>query len=427
MQSPRSFAFCGAAALYLAAVLSAPASAGEGLAGLGVRNSAQAGEGSLSMGTGWPVGSGYVVTNFHVIANHVNFALMRTDRTLLKAHVVYADRANDLALLRAEKPGKLPPALPLADQGDAVGQSVFTIGYPQPAIMGAAPKLSTGVINAVTGIRDDPRMLQTSVTIHPGNSGGPLINMNGDVVGVVSQYLDAQKMYKYTGESTQNVNYAVKIDYLRPMLALIRGFKGIEARGPKGRTSLENLSRRYMDSTLIVFAGYRMDEGRGEAGSGPARRRQSRRVVVAAYAEPGNYDLDNYPKANQVETLSKAASAMVVEFLKRYRGTPYRVLGAVWGHSAEALIGSADDNMARRRLCRKERAQFLLIVDSPQGFDGSNRIVHIGLYNCAKHTQYAHSYNVFRRGPDKFGYEVEMRRKLNKFLADMRLEIGDAR
>jgi S1-C subfamily serine protease len=64
----------------------------------------------------------------------------------------------------------------------SVGEEVYTIGYPQPDIMGTEPKLTTGIINALSGIDNDNTHTQISVQIQPGNSGGPLFNSNGNVV-----------------------------------------------------------------------------------------------------------------------------------------------------------------------------------------------------------------------------------------------------
>jgi serine protease Do len=81
-------------------------------------------------------------------------------------------------------------------------------------ILGTNAKLGQGIINSLTGIKDDVRMFQISIPVQPGNSGGPLINAKGQVVGVVSGTLNP-----YAANTLpQNVNFAIKINYLNNLL-----------------------------------------------------------------------------------------------------------------------------------------------------------------------------------------------------------------
>jgi S1-C subfamily serine protease len=120
--------------------------------------------------------------------------------------------------------------------------------------MGATPKLSEGIVNAVTGYMDDPRTLQISVPVQGGNSGGPLLNMNGEVVGIVTSKLGAVEIFKWTGDLPQNVNYAVKISYLSALLGSVdeqeSGIKVLPAK----QASLESLSSRIQNSVLMIIA-----------------------------------------------------------------------------------------------------------------------------------------------------------------------------
>jgi S1-C subfamily serine protease len=130
--------------------------------------------------------------------------------------VLATDAENDLALLSASE--SLPIGLPLAEGEAAMGSTVYTLGYPHPDIMGRNAKLTTGIVNAGTGIRDDPRHYQISVPVQAGNSGGPLLNERGEVVGLVTAKLSASAVYGATGDLPQNVNYAVKVEFLRQLL-----------------------------------------------------------------------------------------------------------------------------------------------------------------------------------------------------------------
>ena len=122
------------------------------------------------------------------------------------------DAANDLALLKAE--GKFV-ALPISASRTAkMGNTVFSVGFPNIGLQGFAPKLAKGEIASLSGAQDDPRYFQISVPLQPGNSGGALVDERGNVVGVVSAKLDARTALATTGTLPENVNYAVKSSFL---------------------------------------------------------------------------------------------------------------------------------------------------------------------------------------------------------------------
>ena len=105
--------------------------------------------------------------------------------------------------------------LPLGDPRKVkLGQAVSTVGFPMPNLMGVSPKAGEGIINSLTGIQDDIRTFQVSIPIQPGNSGGPLLNESGQVIGIISSKLNELYAINYKGTIMQNVNYAVKISYL---------------------------------------------------------------------------------------------------------------------------------------------------------------------------------------------------------------------
>ena len=207
---------------------------------------------SFSVGTAWPVDSGYAVTNNHVVAGVEHVQLIDVKGSQLTASVVLRDAEHDLALLRVSESGSLPPALPLASAGQRPGSRVFTIGYPRIDIMGRTPKLSNGIISSLNGYRDDPDSYQISVPIQPGNSGGPLLNMEGAVVGVVTSMLGAY------GEMAEpqvlpNVSYAIKVEVLRSMLSQVLQQTAAAEQLPASPAPLADLAERIQGSVLIVM------------------------------------------------------------------------------------------------------------------------------------------------------------------------------
>jgi S1-C subfamily serine protease len=158
---------------------------------------------------------GYFITNDHVIRGAATVRIVQNGNKI-NAKIIRTDPANDLAVLKAD--GEFVFVRLGASRNVRLGQNVFTIGFPNPQIQGVAPKLTTGVISATTGIRDDPRLLQISIPVQPGNSGGPVIDENGDAVGVVSASLSALGLLRMSGSLPQNVNYAVKSSYVTALL-----------------------------------------------------------------------------------------------------------------------------------------------------------------------------------------------------------------
>lgn len=170
-----------------------------------------------AMGSGFFVSpDGYVLTSYHVVARaskvRVNYG-----GTVLPAIVARVDQTNDLALLKTE--GHDFKWLSLSHQPTAIlGEFVFTIGFPNPSLQGWEPKYSDGNISGLDGLQDDPREYQTSVAIQPGNSGGPVCDSNGEVLGVVRAELSPKVAFLSGGALPQNVNYAVKAKYALPLL-----------------------------------------------------------------------------------------------------------------------------------------------------------------------------------------------------------------
>ena len=175
------------------------------------------GEAPKASGTGFFVTEdGYLITNLHVVSGATT-CMVKTRQGKLPARVVKRDEKNDLALLKVV--GNFS-ALPVGNSQQAkLGDAVFTIGFPNMDVQGIEPKLTRGDINSLAGIKDDPRHFQISVPVQPGNSGGPLVDAAGNVVGVVTMRLGDWRTLKLTGALPQNVNYAVKSSHVRELLS----------------------------------------------------------------------------------------------------------------------------------------------------------------------------------------------------------------
>ena len=207
-----------------------------------------------SVGTGWPTLAGYVVTSNHVVMGSNDVVVISRLGEELPAQLVLGDQINDIAILEVSDTRKLPPALPLAKKKARLGTTVFTIGFPHVHSMGRSPKLFTGVISSVNGLHDDPASYQTTVPIQPGNSGGPLLNMNGEVVGLVTSMLGLRDKEHGSIQLLQNASCVLKIGAVEKLLpSLPKRDPALEVL-PRNFGSLETLAERIESSILLVIA-----------------------------------------------------------------------------------------------------------------------------------------------------------------------------
>lgn len=185
--------------------------------------------GGLSSGSGFIISNtGLVVTNYHVIQDKekINIYFPSIDESV-KVSVAIKDKTNDIAILSIDDFANIKTRLPnvpfvLSNMTNLkIGQEVFTLGFPLGDVLGKSAKLSTGTVNSLFGIQDDPRLFQISNPIQPGNSGGPLFNKNGEIVGIIVATLNAKYFYENESIIPQNVNFAIKSNYLSNLVSML--------------------------------------------------------------------------------------------------------------------------------------------------------------------------------------------------------------
>jgi S1-C subfamily serine protease len=203
-----------------------------------------------SNGTGFFVtADGYAVTNNHVVRGDRRFFVLLGGREL-PLTVIDRDPANDLALVKVAAAVR---PIPIAGAVPAKGDDVTVLGFPIADRMGTEQKATFGRVNALSGVRDDPRLLQIDAPVQPGNSGGPLLNNRGEVVGVVTATFSTAANVRRTGAIPQNVNYAVKSEYLVPLLE--KNIRGKWRRGGGVRFgSTAELVRQREPSVVLILA-----------------------------------------------------------------------------------------------------------------------------------------------------------------------------
>jgi hypothetical protein len=98
------------------------------------------------------------------------------------------------------------------------GDDLVVFGYPLVGLLSTSGNLTRGSLTAMAGMNDDVRYMQISAPVQPGNSGGPVLDLGGEVIGVVTYKLNALEMMKAEGDVPQNVNFALKSSILRLFL-----------------------------------------------------------------------------------------------------------------------------------------------------------------------------------------------------------------
>ena len=215
----------------------------------------------VARGTGFAVSTnGYFLTNYHVVEDIINKpgqVLIKMDESgeEIRTRIVKTDRRTDLALLKAE--GTFEPVRFSPDGNVKLGESVVALGFPQVDLQGKSIKATTGSISSENGIKDEVQWFQMSAPIQPGNSGGPVVNAIGEVVGVTVAQLNEERVTKLTGRTPQNVNYAIKAAYATAFLDSTKcAGQYRRERGTAGGMKEAIAQVRKSTALVLVYEGY---------------------------------------------------------------------------------------------------------------------------------------------------------------------------
>jgi len=193
--------------------------------------------------------TGHIATAAHVVRGASRIEVVTPSGTFV-AKVLNCDDSNDVALIKVDN--EFQTFIPVGRSSEVrLGQSVSTIGFPNIEIQGHSPKVTQGVISGENGIQNDIRLWQVSVAVQPGNSGGPLLDENGRLVGIVVASLGL-KAVQATGSVPQNVNYAIKSAYLEPIL----GFHQLQVEQASGSMpvpSFQDMVATAQKSSVLII------------------------------------------------------------------------------------------------------------------------------------------------------------------------------
>jgi S1-C subfamily serine protease len=164
-----------------------------------------------SSGTGFFVTSnGHIVTNNHVIEGCQRITTVAGPSHAI-ARVIAKDKTNDLAILKTELNLAAVPSLRKTAR---LGETIYVYGFPLSGLLSTSGNFAVGSITALIGLADDSRLYQISAPVQLGNSGGPVIDKAGNVVGIIVGKLNALGVASVTHDVPQNINFAIKSSIL---------------------------------------------------------------------------------------------------------------------------------------------------------------------------------------------------------------------
>ena len=168
-----------------------------------------------STGSGFYVThQGHILTNEHVVNGCAEVRIPPS----LPVEIVARDEASDLALLRRSSGMTGAPAKLRGGRGIRPGDDVVVLGYPLHGLLASEANVTSGTVSALAGPGDDRRLFQITAPVQLGNSGGPVLDLAGNAVGVVMSKLDVVRFADVTGNIPQNVNFAIASGTARTFL-----------------------------------------------------------------------------------------------------------------------------------------------------------------------------------------------------------------
>jgi len=171
----------------------------------------------VSSGTGFAISKNQIATARHVIAESENIEVQFIDGDWIAAKLVKESKSTDIAILEiaTERSHYLTPD---SKEKTLTGDRIFTMGFPAVQILGTEAKYTDGVVSSLSGLGNDSGLLQITVPIQPGSSGGPLVREDGALVGMVTSTAGFEYFATITESLPQNINWGVKAEYIYLLL-----------------------------------------------------------------------------------------------------------------------------------------------------------------------------------------------------------------
>jgi len=207
----------------------------------------------VASGSGFFVNDdGYIITNNHVVSGCSNMTIM-IDGIEYGADIIAADKVNDIAILKSSYQNQGYYEISLNDVERA--EEIRAIGFGFGKSYSSDIKVTAGIVNSLSGYNDNYSEFQMDAPIQSGNSGGPVINKHGDLVGISVAALDSLAVLEDTGTLPQNVNYAIKASTLKQFL-LAKEIKFSENDGGWFSFNSNSKINNLIDSASVYLSCY---------------------------------------------------------------------------------------------------------------------------------------------------------------------------
>ena len=228
----------------------------------------------LSAGTGFYVSkSGQILTNAHVVQGCTTIAVKgHGDASATPARVTASDEKRDLALIALDTPQTKPHVVLTWRRDTRLGEQVAIFGFPYLGALASSGTFTRGDVTALAGVADNHAHFQLSAPVQQGNSGGPVVDERGHVVGVVVAKLNALAVARAGGDIPQNVNFAIKSTEAISFMEA-NGITTSPANAGAARLSGPDLAERLRDGAVLIMCSgpANAKARRAEGGSSPGR------------------------------------------------------------------------------------------------------------------------------------------------------------
>ena len=180
-------------------------------------NSSSASPKPVSSGSGFFVShEGDLITDNHVIRGCRELRVAHDGKSSA-ARVIGTDAGADLAILRVPDIAGYVASF-RSSNPEKPGEAVIVAGFPLQGLLTSKASVTTGIISALAGPKEDEKLIQITAPVQPGNSGGPLVDIHGTVVGIIVSKLNGLRVARATGSIPENINFAVRADLARALL-----------------------------------------------------------------------------------------------------------------------------------------------------------------------------------------------------------------